>query len=318
MRVHDTDGSWRVAPATDDDQRYEASSRTMRNAIDLEGFRSRVDRIAERIGGAHQDLDDGHIVVDLLADPVIADVLSHHPEGRDEAVATLRREVMEFVPNARSSASDLVGLVRVYLLHQIDVLWWGDQPPYETSRDVTDAADLVDLDGLRQRGMLRFRYRRQPPTFAHRVLRAARRRIPPQLSPPSAGLRYTRARPEAVALLNQIADQFVERCGGAGTRAARAGVWVNSAVRSAAHQDHLRGLGYSALRPSSHCSGYAMDVAVEWLQPTGGDVVLKAILLERQDAGEINVIDEGQAWHICLGPNSMADLRAAYHEQMRE
>ena len=37
--------------------------------------------------------------------------------------------------------------------------------------------------------------------------------------------------------------------------------------------------------------------------------VLQRLLLDRQDAGEINVIDEGQAWHVCIGPVGGQGLR---------
>ena len=34
--------------------------------------------------------------------------------------------------------------------------------------------------------------------------------------------------------------------------------------------------------------------------------VLEGLLLERQRAGEVNAIDEGQTWHLCLSPAAVA------------
>jgi hypothetical protein len=39
--------------------------------------------------------------------------------------------------------------------------------------------------------------------------------------------------------------------------------------------------------------------------------VLQSILLDRQAAGEINVIDEGQAWHVCIRPGAAGGLLRA-------
>ncbi|MEO9221817.1 MAG: hypothetical protein ABI251_08590, partial [Mycobacteriaceae bacterium] len=219
--------------------------------IDLAEYRERVDDVAGQVA-AHPLPGSAASLPDRLADdPVIAAVLRHHPIGIEHALTLLRRELTSFVPNSRSSASDHGALVRIFLLHQIDVLWWGSMPRYETSADVLAASDLVDLEPLRKAGALRFRYSRQPTTLTRRVERAARRRLLPRVAPLSAGLRYTRARPEGVALLNRLADELTAQA-----RHPRAGVWLNSAVRSGDHQEHLRSLGYSALDSSSHCSGY--------------------------------------------------------------
>ena len=107
-----------------------------------------------------------------------------------------------------------------------------------------------------------------------------------------------------VALLNQLSADFAV--------AAPPGtpqLWVTSLTRSLEHQRQLRALGYAASLPSSHCVGYAADIEMTWFRQFGADSALKALLLGRQRAGEINVIDEGQAWHLCIGPAAAAALR---------
>lgn len=278
--------------------------------VDLAEYRRRVDEVAGHCA-AQPSSASAAALPDLLGeDPVIAAVLRQHPVGIGHALSTLQDELASFVPNARSSAAHHGALVRIYLLHQIDVLWWGSTPGYATSAEVFAAQDLVDLEPLRRAGELRFRYNRQPTTLPHRIERAARRRLRPYAAPPSAGLRYTRARPEAVVLLNRLADELTAQHGHR-----YAGVWLNSAVRSEEHQQHLRSLGYSAMSSSAHCSGYALDIAVDWLRRLGSDAALKKILTDRRDAGEINVIDEGHAWHVCLSPGSLPGLRQSYDEE---
>ena len=105
------------------------------------------------------------------------------------------------------------------------------------------------------------------------------------------------ARPQAVALLNQIATQFAS-VAPPGTPP----LWVTSLARSVEHQRRLRALGYAALLPSSHCVGYAADVEMAWFRRFGAQEALQEVLLEHQRSGDVNVIDEGQAWHVCLRP----------------
>ena len=71
-------------------------------------------------------------------------------------------------------------------------------------------------------------------------------------------MKFLVARAEIVAVLNEIADALAERAP-TGTPP----LWVNSIVRSVEHQRHLADLGYFALLPSSHCSGYGVDVEID-------------------------------------------------------
>jgi hypothetical protein len=84
---------------------------------------------------------------------------------------------------------------------------------------------------------------------------------------------------------------------------------VTSLARSVSHQRHLRDLGYAALLPSAHCVGYAADIEMTWFRQFGAEAALQTVLLERQLAGELNVIDEGQAWHVTVRPGAGHALR---------
>jgi Glutamine amidotransferase domain len=52
-----------------------------------------------------------------------------------------------------------------------------------------------------------------------------------------------------------------------------------------------------------------MDIEIEWYERFGAAGALRSLLLERQGAGTINVIDEGQSWHVCVSPAGAASLR---------
>jgi hypothetical protein len=238
-----------------------------------------------------------------LPDPVFTRILDATPSGAEAAIRRILREVRDYRHSERSSAGNLSAMIRIALLAQIDAVWWGQLPAFENDADVRSCPELHDLDLLRRDGLLRFKYRHQTSTLAGRALRTAERLAAPGRAPRTAGLRFACARAELVVMLNQIAADFA-RHAPAGTPP----LWVTSLARSVAHQRHLRHLGYAALLPSAHCVGSAADVEMTWFRRFGADQVLQSILLDRQAAEEINVIDEGQAWHVCVRPGAVGDL----------
>ncbi|MEU5722063.1 hypothetical protein [Micromonospora sp. NPDC047738] len=246
-----------------------------------------------------------------LREPAIAAVLNATPQGFVGARETLLLEMTRYQPNVRSSAHDLTALVRIYLLSRIDVMWWRDTPAFLTDSQVDTTTDLVDLEWLRRRGLLAFRYQEQPATVLGRGLRAVRRRLLPDSTPYTAGLMFRRARREVIALLNDVAREFA-----AASPPATPPLWVTSLARSAEHQYRLRRLGYAAMVPSGHCLGWAADVEMAWFARFGVRDALADLLLARQEAGEINVVDEGQAWHLCLAPTARLRFRRAYEAEM--
>ncbi|SDY99267.1 hypothetical protein SAMN05444365_104472 [Micromonospora pattaloongensis] len=262
-------------------------------------------RVAPHSFTAHRDRIET-IIVERLAEPSLAGVLAATPAGVAETTGELLRE-LDAQHRTRGAALDVVALIRIYLLSRIDAMWWGETCPYVTDADVLGSDELVDLDPLRRRKLLRFRYRRQAQTLLTRVTRAAERRVWTARAPRTAGLLFTRARPEAVALLNRLSRDFARICP-PGTPP----LWVTSLTRSIEHQHRLRALGYAAMLPSSHCVGYGMDIEMSWFRRFDAHRALEVVLLEHQGRGGINVIDEGQVWHVCVSPTAVPELRAEF------
>jgi hypothetical protein len=115
-----------------------------------------------------------------------------------------------------------------------------------------------------------------------------------------------------IAMVNQVARDFAAAMPPRTPR-----IWVNSMVRSVTHQHRLRSLGYSAVLPSAHCVGYACDLEGSWFRRFDPGNVLARLLFERQAAGQVNVIDEGRTWHLCVNPDACDGLLAAYDYQLR-
>ena len=244
------------------------------------------------------------ILARRLVEHEFAAVLSVTPSGAEAATQRILRDVRSYRRLSPNSAGDLVDMVRVTLLTQIDVLWWGHVPAYKTDEDVLADTDLLHLDGLRHGGLVTFNYRHQATSVLGRAARAAERAAAPGRAPVAAGLRLAYARAELIVVLNRIAADFA-RLAPAGTPR----LWVTSLTRSVAYQRHLRALGYPALLPSAHCSGYAADVEMTWYRNFGADHILQAVLFGHQRDGDINVIDEGQAWHVCVRPGAGRAMR---------
>ena len=228
-------------------------------------------------------------------------------------MARLTGEIRNYRPSVRSSASDLPAFIRISLLSQIDSAWWSGMAPFVSDIDVLRSTELVDLTPLRSAKVLQFQYRSQSAGLPARTRDWVQRQALPTLRPRTAGLRFTRSRPPVIAVVNEVAREVAAALP---PRAPR--LWVTSMVRSVQHQHRLRSLGYAAMLPSSHCVGYACDVEVQWFRRFDRDNLLARLLIERQEAGQLNVIDEGQAWHLCVNPLVRDELQAAYDAQLAD
>jgi hypothetical protein len=246
-----------------------------------------------------------------LREPAIAEVLAATPQGIVAARETLLLELAHRQHADAPACRKLTALVRSYLLTRIDLAWWGRVPALATSAQVEASQDLVDLEWLRRRELLDFRYREQPGGPLRRGLRAVRAGLRPGAAPATAGLPHRRTRRELVALLNDLAREFAGR-----VPAGSPPLWVESLVLSVADQHRLRRRGRAGPGPGAHCLGYAVDLPVGWYRRSGTRDRLTRILLDRQEAGELNVVDEGEIWHLCLAPAARLRLRRSYEAEL--
>jgi hypothetical protein len=281
----------------------------------LLGYRAAVDDLVQEASRQPRESASAAaetLVSRRLREPELRAVLSRLDEGPDAAAAGLIREIRDYLPGAHSSAGSLAAFLRVLLLSQIDSVWWSGTIPFASDADVLGSAELVDLGALKSAQVLKFQYRAQPAGLLGRARDWARHKALPELRPRVSGLRFTCSRPVVVAVVNQIALDFAAAIPPGTPR-----IWVTSMVRSVEHQYRLRSLGYPAVLPSAHCAGYACDLEKTWFCRHDPGNLLGRLLFERQDAGQLNVIDEGPTWHLCVNPNACEDLQVAYDTQLR-
>jgi hypothetical protein len=281
----------------------------------LRVYRAAVEDLV-RVVTRHQQASELAVVEKIvsrrLQEPEITTLLSYFDGGADIRAAALIGEIRGYRPNEHSSAIDVATFIRILLLSQIDAAWWSKAAPFACDADVLGSPELVDLAPLQAARLLKFGYRAQPAGLPGRARDWVQHRFLPALRPRVAGLRFTCSRPAVIAMVNQIAHDFADAMP---LRTPR--IWVNSMVRSVEHQHRLRSLGYAAVLPSAHCAGYACDLESSWLRQYDPGNVLPRVLFERQEAGQINVIDEGRTWHLCINPNACDGLQAVYDSQLR-
>jgi uncharacterized protein DUF5715 len=265
----------------------------------LSGYRAAVEAVVQHLAGL--PADQAAPVVAVLAAaadrPAVRVVLDCLPEGTEAALARIERDVLAFRSSARSNASTPATLLKILLLHQIDVVWWSSVAPFPDDPAVLRSPELTSLRRLQQQHRLPFSFRVGATGLAGRARNYVVRRCAPGRGPRSSGLSFPLARPAMIGLLTEIATTFAQAAGGWS-----GGLWVNCIVRSNQGQQRLRDLGYSAFLPSAHCVGYAADIEMTWLRRNGVAAPLQQVLTSYRDAGVLNVIDEGQAWHVCLNP----------------
>jgi hypothetical protein len=269
--------------------------------VEVSAYHSEVEAAVAALDSSLAAGDDYGAALDVLEQrlrgPAARSVIDRLPYGREEVLGAARRELQDPKLRVPSNPRSRAALVRILLLHQIDATWWSDLEPYADRAAVEAAPELLSLPALQKAGALRFQFAVQPVGWVGRGRDHALRRMAPRRRPQVSGMKFLVARPEMVAVLNEIADEL-RREAPTGTPP----LWVNSIVRSVEHQQHLSALGYSALLPSSHCLGYAADVEMGWYESFGAASALRAILTDYRDHAVLNVIDEGQAWHLCLSP----------------
>lgn len=264
----------------------------------LTRFRAAVDELVQRMQRTTGDQGLAtSSYLDAVDRPELRAVLDRLPDGAQGSLVRLEREIRAFRPSPRANASTPATLAKILLLQQIDVVWWSSVAHFADDRAVADSSQLVSLERLRRHGLVGFRFTAGADGLPRRLRNYAVRRCAPGREPRSSGLSFPLARPAVVGVLNEVARRFAEAAPGW-----QRGLWVNCIVRSVTGQQRLQDLGYSAFLPSAHCTGYAADIEMAWLRRHGVAQPLQEILNDYRDADVLNVIDEGQAWHVCLNP----------------
>lgn len=249
------------------------------------------------------DPDYAREIAQAVASPDAQGLLTSAHLDTDNLVGRAVDAAKRFRPRAAATAGSPAHEVEILLRQQIDLAWWVDSDDFDTDADLVASPFMVDLRRLRKNRELRFRFLLASDRLVPRAYKYAIRSWFPGYAPGTPGLSSPYARPQMVALLNLIADEFADRAGGAAPP-----LWINCITRTVVDQCQLLELGFSAHYPSAHCRGWAADLEVGWYERFGLDGVLTGILNEWADAGKITAIDEDRIWHVCPHPSFVKEL----------
>ena len=139
--------------------------------------------------------------------PDVRRVIDATPGGSERVLKQALREYSLFVPSPASNASDPVSLVRIILLQQLDLAWWAATPDFADARSIAFSPEVVDLKSLRASGGVRFGFGIASDGLIKRARDYAVQRALPASEPRGPGLPFQHARPEIVAVLNELADK---------------------------------------------------------------------------------------------------------------
>ena len=224
-----------------------------------------------------------------LRQPELAAVLSHLDEGVDTFAARSMDEIRNYQPNVRSSAGDLPTFVRIFLLSQIDAVWWSRTGPSSPTPTCCARLNWWMLTPLRSAKMLRFEYRAQsaglPAGLGLRHSdRHCRRSV---LGRPDCAshVRGPRLSPSSTRLLVSatVLPPGIPR------------LWVTSMVRSVAAPASAAIPRLRRRAPKLALCRIRLRCGDAVVPPVRSGSLLARLLLERQAEGKLNVIDEGQA-----------------------
>lgn len=265
-------------------------------------YRAQLSQLIDELDvlpGQRSGADVGRLLEEWLRHPDVARVIDAVPGGAPRVWRQALEEYAGFAPSVASNAADPLALLRIVLLQQVDLAWWAASADFPDEASIAASSDFVDLSALEQVGGVRFNFGVASDRLVRRARDYAVQRLLPGREPRGPGLPFRRARPEMVAVLNEIADRVALVA-----PPATPAIWINSIVRSVAHQRRLRALGFTALLPSAHCRGWAADIELAWFDRFHASGALRDVLLDYQSSGVLNVIDEGRAWHLCLAPHA--------------
>jgi hypothetical protein len=273
----------------------------------LISWRDAIEAIVSELAALPTDASDErvHGVIREGLSHGVLEPLTQTRGGVDLLVDQATEEFRRFSPSAASNAADRIAMVRILLLQCLDLLWWGGVDEYADQAALDSDPDLLDLVDERRAGRVAFAFGLAPGNTVARVRDALVQRAFPGRQPRGPGLRYTKVRPAMLGLLNEVAERV--------TAAAPPGtprIWVTSITRTAEHQRHLSSLGFSALTPSAHCTGWAADIDAAWFERFDAAAALRTVLEDYLDRGVVNVIDGLTAWHVCLSPDHAARYAA--------
>ena len=200
--------------------------------------------------------------------------------------------VQEFPGSHMMSNEHLRFTFKILLQQQLDSYWYSGFKSYKTNLEIYNDDDLVNLNEMDTTFMF------QPLKEGRRGISFFRRVYLKLINSPlknSSGLFLPYAPYPMYNFLNSFYDRLGFR------------VVVNGVIRSIEYQNNLIKKGFISCNASSHIYGYTVDLEQKWFRKYAPKKYkrIQVLLDELEERGEINYIDYGHIWHVCLSPAAL-------------
>lgn len=197
--------------------------------------------------------------------------------------------VNEFPLSNMMSSDQLIFTFKVLLQQQLDSYWYSGFKRYQTNIEIYNDDTLVNFTD-------------HEPIFSYLELEAGKSRVSRwkrfllniSNSPlkNSVGVFLPYAPVPMYNFLNKL-------CSDLGTD-----IVVTNVLRSLEYQNKLLNYGHITPNESSHLYGYTVDIEQKWYKDNNTNIHKKIEnhLQKLEEEGQINFVDYGRIWHICLSP----------------
>lgn len=197
--------------------------------------------------------------------------------------------VNEFPLSSLMSHENLVFTFKILLQQQLDSYWYSGFKRYRTNLQIYNDRDLVCF---REREN-KFSYLELAPGKRHTsILKKIILKVVNSPLRNSNGIFLPYAPVPMYNFLNKMCDDL------------GVSIVVTNVLRSMEYQEFLLKQGHITPNESSHLYGYTVDIEQKWFKKNRPETHsrIENYLKKLEENGEVNYIDYGQIWHICLSP----------------
>lgn len=184
---------------------------------------------------------------------------------------------------------NLIFTFKVLLEQQLDSFWYSDSKIYKTNLEIYNDHNLIY-------------FKEVDPLFSYLEVRPGKEYVSKFkkillgfMNSPlrnCSGMFLPYAPVQMYNFLNKLCMDLNES------------IVVTNTLRSLEYQNKLRAFGHITPGESSHLYGYTVDIEQLWYKENNKTLYgkIKSHLQYLEEEGQINYIDYGQIWHICLSP----------------
>lgn len=204
--------------------------------------------------------------------------------------------VNEFPMSDMMDHEQLVFTFKILLQQQLDSYWYSGFKIYKTNMEIYNDEDLICFKNTKNK----FSYLELESGKEHvSLFKSFILNITNSPLKNSSGMFLPYAPVPMYKFLNKLCEDL------------GISLVITNVIRSVEYQDKLVKEGHIIPNDSSHLYGYTADIEQKWYKKYAASKHKKIEnhLKKLEDEGQVNYVDYGQIWHICLSPCALAHYK---------